>query len=253
MRGPANIKDFSSTVRWPNRIPFCYNTTGLSTSTAYTGRLTIPEPFDAFWDTAVAAELRVTTFDGRTAIPFDDVSLNIAGRSGYLIVRPTVTTAAKMEVGWLYWGATGATDTSTTIADATAVTFYMDVGGPVPPFIPFASPLGATKGTKRQKQSGETVAVYFRLPAGQELPGNAAGWPGYEAPQHWSVSTGDPALVALLANTRIVQDAQRNLYLKALVAAGNDNTTDIVVDMLCDTIFGQSLIGTVSFDTEDLE
>ena len=252
MNGPPWIKDFSSTVRWANRIPFSYNTTGLSTSTAYTGRLTIPEPFDAFWDTAAAAELRITTYDGRTAIPFDDVSLNIAGRSGYLIVRPTVTTASKMEVGWLYWDADGATDTSSTIADATAVVFAIDVGGPVPPFASCIPNLGDTLGTKRQKDSGAKIAVYFRLPQGSQLNGGAAGWPGYEAPQHWSI-TADPGLSAALADTRIVQDAQRNLFVKVLVSGGSDNTTDKPVDLELGTTFSRDLIGTVSLDIENLE
>lgn len=252
MIGPSWIKDFSSTVRWANRAPFAYNTTGKSTSTAYTGRLTIPEAFDAFWDTAAAAELRVTTYDGRTAIPFDDVSLSIAGRSGYLIVRPTVQTASKMEIGWLYWDADGATDASTTIADATDLDFYMEPGGPVPPYVAMRSVLGQTLGQKIQKQSTDAIAVYFKLPPGRLMPGGSAGWPGYEGPQHWSISAS-LALTATLANTRIVQDERRELYIRALVSAGSDGDADKPVDVTVDTTIRQAIVGTASFDVEDLE
>lgn len=257
MRGPPWIKDFSAGNPWLYRIPVLADTTGLTGSTAYTGQLTIPEPFDLFWDNVETdfRDLRVTTFDGRTAVPFDhsnNGTLSASGRSGVLLVRPTITTATVMEVYWLYWGNSAATDTGATITSATDIDFYISPETPVPPIVSMESPEpGTTNGTVIQRDSSAETFVYYRLPTASDIRGRIGGRPGYEAPQDLNV-TPPAGYTADKTDIRLLQDRNRNLYARVRCSGGTSSDTDQALILTVNTILGQVLIGTASLTIQDL-
>lgn len=257
MNGPPWIKDFSAGNRWLYRIPFLADTTGLTGSTAYTGQLTIPEPFDLFWDNVETdfADLRITTYDGRTAVPFDhsnNGTLNATNRNGVLLVRPTITTATVMEVYWLYWGNANATDTGTTITSATDIDYYISPELPVGPLVDMESPPpGTTAGTSIQRSSTAEEFVTFRLPTESGYRGLVAGRPGYEAPQHMTV-TPPAGYTAAKTDLRLLLDRVGDLYVRARCSGGNSGDTQQALLLTVNTILGQVLTGTASLSVQDL-
>ena len=252
MRGPPWIAD-SGSSRWLRRWPICVNTTSKTPASSYVGRWTPPPEWDEFWLNVAVTDLRFCTLDGRTAIPFDDANLNIAGRSGYVILNYTVDTADVMEVLWVYWSVNTGTpsNTSSTIADATNISFYTDIGGPLGPYVPMQQRLGETLGLRVQRQAAAKVALFYQLPGGQIVRNGIAGRAGYEGLKGWSITT-DLTLTAPLTDSRVLLDAQGRAFIKVLVSGGSSGDEDKAVHVLATSTTGAIYRGSASVNTLNL-
>jgi len=114
------------------RVPIAVDNSGAAGSPKDV-TVTIPADWDLFWSNVLSTgfDLRMTSGDGRTLVPFKRTTWTYASKVGVLDVDDMVLSNSSTDVLWLYWGYASATDAAVSVhAPATPLTGRISLAAP---------------------------------------------------------------------------------------------------------------------------
>lgn len=240
---------FSSTVRFRRRAAITVDNSSGVAATSLDVDIAIPKDWDDFWGAIDSSgdNLRVTAADGVTLVSYDvddgaGGAFDSSARAGRIRVDgmtiPTGT--AGVFLLWVYFdpadsnGATTVADGSSAVVMASIASGYIDLDGPVGPWLTEYQPQiprSTNPRDLRHKGPSEQVYVWFRLDrALAKHRVTSEGSKVREEPYYASmavlnVSAADQtSMYDLGANRFVWHEGSRTMWLKCLVKAGTTDT-----------------------------
>lgn len=239
--GPNWYKNGST--EWNRRYPVAIDAvTGTSSGTVDV-TFSIPAAWDDFWanvtDTTNGYDIIVTGPDGRTLLSFDLSGFSYASRTCTVRIDGlALVDTGRMEMVWLYWSSTQASNLGAVVTISSAITGYIELGEPPPQWLVLATPItpGETQPARRiAKKPSDAAHVYWDVTEvlltrpSSALYARSTGYEGiaYAVP---SVAPGATSAV-VAAQTRYFMAGDR-LYVRTRHTGGTDASEATIYLML---------------------
>ena len=221
---------------WRYRWPVAVDAVTGSDSGSVDITFAIPEAWDHFWDNVTQAsgyDIIVCGSDGRTLLTFDYNGLNLSTRTLTVeIDNFALNGTGKMEVIWLYWGNSAATDQSTAFAPSSPLTGYIELSGPAgySSIARMAQPNTTTPLTEWQKKTTETIRGWVDLSSVFSLQAYTYnGQFNSEGPYHVTVSAASPGGPTVTNTLTRYTYYENRFWAIGNISAGTTATTDALV------------------------